>query len=120
MRNPVWFCTSVLIIGCALAVVALAADVSGKWLAEFTSPDGVQRENTFTFKVDGDAVTGTVAGSQDDTPIKDGKMTGDSISFTADRPFGTFTYKGKINGDEINFAVQVNDRNFEMTAKRMK
>ncbi len=120
MRKRIWVCVFVVIVGCALALVALAADVSGKWRAEFTTPDGTQRTNTFTFKVDGDKVTGTVAGSQDETPIKDGKVTGDRISFTADRPFGTFTYKGTISGDEIKFAVQFNDNNFEITAKRMK
>jgi len=120
MRNPVRMCVFIAVIGCALAVVAMAADVGGKWRAEFTSPDGVQRENTFTFKVDGETVTGTVAGSQDDTPISDGKLNGDTISFTADRPFGTFTYKGKISGDEISFNVEFRGNNFEITAKRMK
>ena len=42
------------------------------------------------------------------------------ISFTADRPFGTFTYKGKIAGDEIQFSVSFGDNNFDITAKRMK
>lgn len=110
----------ILVIGCALAVVAAAADLTGKWRAEFTTPDGTQRVNTFTFKTDGDKLTGTVAGSQDETAIKDGKVSGDMVSFTADRPFGTFTYKGKISGDEIKFTVQFNDNSFEMTAKRMK
>jgi hypothetical protein len=53
-------------------------------------------------------------------PSKDGKLTGETISFTADRPFGTFTYKGKIGGDEIKFAVQFNGNPFETTAKRAK
>ena len=101
-------------------LAAAAADVAGKWRAEFSTPDGTQRVNTFTFKVDGSNVTGTVAGSQDETPIRDGKIAGDTITFTADRPFGKFTYNGKIIGDEIRFAVQFGDNNFDMTAKRMK
>ena len=47
----------ILTIACILALVAFAADVSGKWRAEFTTPDGTQRVNTFTFKVDGDKLT---------------------------------------------------------------
>ena len=62
----------------------------------------------------------SIAGVQDETPIKDGKVSGDAISFTADRPFGTFTYKGKISGDEIKLAVQFSDNSFEITAKRLK
>ena len=108
------------LIAILMALVAWGADASGKWRAEFNTPDGTQRVNTFTLKVDGDAVTGTVAGGQDETAIKDGKIVGNTISFTAERPFGTFTYKGKLADDEIKFTVQFNDATFEMTAKRMK
>jgi len=78
MIGRIRLCVSTAVIGCALALVAVASDVSGKWRAEFTTPDGTQRVNTFTFKVDGDRVTGTVAGVQDETPIKDGKVSGDT------------------------------------------
>src|ERR1700730_4006463 len=90
-------------IGAALSLMAAAADVSGKWKADFTTPDGTQRSNTFTFKADGANLTGSVAGTQDQTPIKNGKINGDEISFSADRPFGMFTYNGKISGSEIKF-----------------
>lgn len=114
------FASLVVLVGCALALAAAGEDVSGKWRAEFTTPDGARRVNTFTFQVDGEKVTGTVAGSQDETPIKDGKVGADTIAFTADRPFGTFTYKGKISGGEIRFSVQFNDNHFEIVAKRLK
>ncbi len=109
----------VVAVGVLLALAAAAADVSGKWKAEFTTPDGTQRTNTFTFKMDGGKLTGTVAGSQDETPIKDGKVSGDDISFSADRPFGTFTYKGKISGNEIKLKVDFDGNSFDITAKRM-
>ena len=102
-----------------LSVVAVAADVSGKWKAEFTAPDGTQRVTTFTFKVDGERLTGTVAGTQDETQIQNAKINGDELSFTAERPFGTFTYSGKVSKNEIRFKVTFNDQNFEMTAKRV-
>ena len=108
----------VIVLGLLLALVAAAADVTGKWKAEFTTPDGTQRTNTFTFKVEGGKLTGTVAGTQDETPIKDGKISGDDISFTADRPFGTFTYKGKVSGNEIKFNVEFDGNSFDIVAKR--
>ena len=114
-RNWLW----VVVVGVLWSLAANAADVSGKWKAEFTTPDGTPRVNTFTFKMDGGKLTGTVAGAQDETPIKDGKVSGNDISFTADRPFGTFNYKGAISGDEIKFKVDFNGQNFEMTAKRL-
>jgi hypothetical protein len=102
----------------ALAALASAADINGKWKAEFSTPDGTTRVNTFTFKVEGSTLTGAVAGTQDETPIKNGKIMGDDVSFTADRPFGTFNYTGKVVGGEIKFKVSFNDQTFEMTAKR--
>ena len=101
-----------------LTAVAVAADINGKWKAEFTTPDGTQRVNTFTFKVEGAKLTGTVQGSQDDTPIQNGKVDGDEISFTAERPFGAFSYKGRVGAGEIKFKVEFNGQSFEMTAKR--
>ena len=117
MRISQWFWIAAA--GLVLAAAALAADIDGKWKAEFTSPDGEQRVNTFTFKADGAKLTGTVAGSQDETPIQNGKISGDDISFSAERPFGSFTYKGKVSGNEIKLKVQFNDQNYDITAKRL-
>jgi hypothetical protein len=79
MRNHrIWLAVLLSLLLCSLAG---AADVSGKWKAEFTTQDGTQRVNTFTFKVEGKNVTGTVAGAQDETPIKDGKISGDATGF---------------------------------------
>jgi hypothetical protein len=105
--------------GAILVTAATAADVDGKWKAEFTTADGTARVNTFTFKSDGAKLTGSVAGSQDETPIQNGKIEGSDISFTAERPFGAFSYKGKLSGDEIKFKVDFNGNNIDMTAKRM-
>ncbi len=108
-----------LLLWIAAAATMLAADITGKWKAEFTTPDGTPRTNTFTFKVDGAKVTGSVAGTQDETPIQDGKLNGDDISFSAERPFGRFDYKGKIAGNEIRFKVSFGDQSFDIVAKRL-
>src|SRR5262249_34663784 len=113
MRNRIWLCAVTLLV--TLSIGAMAADVTGKWRAEFTTPDGTQRVNTFTFKQEGAKLTGTVAGTQDETPIQDGKVTGDAISFTAERPFGKFSYQGKLSGDEIKFKVEFGDNSFDIT-----
>ena|SRR5437588_11798048 len=117
MKNRLFWLVAGLSV--LLISVAAAADVSGQWKAEFNTPDGTARVNTFNFKVEGGKLTGTVAGGQDETPIKDGKISGDDISFTAERPFGSFAYTGKLSGDEIKFKVAFNDQNFEMTAKKV-
>jgi hypothetical protein len=116
MKNRSMWLAGILVV--LLSAAAMAADINGKWKAEFSTPDGTQRVNTFNFKVDGAKLTGTVAGTQDETQIQNGKIAGDDLSFTAERPFGTFTYNGKVTGSEIKFKVTFNDQTFEMTAKR--
>ncbi len=114
-----------LLLLAVFAVAAFAGDVSGKWKAEFTTPDGQTRENVFTFKVDGENLTGTVTSPRGEAPISDGKVSGDQISFSVERTFGErkvkMLYKGKVSGDEIKFTVEMEggERSFEMTAKRM-
>jgi hypothetical protein len=109
-----------------LATAALAADVSGKWTAETTRPDGQTYQTTFDFKVSGEELTGTVSGRRGDTPISEGKISGDDISFVVVRTFNErevkMLYKGKVAGDEIKLTVTFgeSDRSFEMTAKRAK
>ena len=117
MRMKTWFWIPALVL--LLSLAAAAAEVGGKWRAEFSTPDGTARVNTFTFKQEGEKLTGTVAGSQDETPIENGTVKGDEVSFAANRPFGRFTYKGKASGEQIKFSVDFNGNSFEITAKRI-
>lgn len=107
----------------ALALAVAAAEVAGKWKAEFTTPDGQTRTSLFTFKVEGDKLTGTVSSPRGDAPIQEGKVSGDQISFVVVREFGgnevRINYKGKISGDELKLTVDFGERSFEMTAKRV-
>jgi hypothetical protein len=91
-----------------LSLAALAADVTGKWTAQVPGRNGQTREATFNFKVDGSTLTGTVSGRGGDMPIADGKIDGDTISFTQTMEFNgnsmKFMYTGKVSGDEIKFS----------------
>jgi hypothetical protein len=110
------------------AAVAWAADVNGKWTAQVPGRQGNTQETTFTFKVEGDKLTGTISGRQGDTPIADGKISGDEISFTVTRERQGATikqlFKGKVAGDEIKFTRTTEggqgNQPLEFTAKRVK
>src|SRR5512139_1216178 len=89
-----------------------AADISGKWTAEFDSQVGVQKY-VFELKVDGSTVTGMaisdIGGTVAKTPLKDGKISGDAVSFMEPLNYQgmelRITYKGKItSADEIKFS----------------
>lgn|SRR5574341_12292 len=111
-----------------VAAVAWAADVNGKWTAQVPGRQGNAQETTFTFKVEGDKLTGTMSGRQGDTPIADGKISGDEISFTVTRERQGATikqlFKGKVAGDEIKFTRTTEggqgNQPVEFTAKRVK
>lgn len=107
-----------------LAGVACAADIDGKWKADYTTPDGSARSSTFTFKADGDKLTGNVTGQSGEVAIQDGKVAGDSITFFVMRNFGgnevKLSYKGKLAGGEIKFTISFGDQGeFEITAKKL-
>jgi hypothetical protein len=89
-----------------MLVSAWAADVSGKWVAEMQGRQG-PTQTTFTFKVEGAKLTGTVSSPMGDMEISDGKVEGNNISFAVVREFNgnkmTQLYKGVVSGDEIKF-----------------
>jgi hypothetical protein len=93
----------------ALAATAFAADVTGTWTAQAPGRSGGMTTQTFTFKVEGAKLTGTVAGPAGQLPILDGKVDGESISFRQSLPLPigavTVTYTGVVNtgakGDTI-------------------
>jgi hypothetical protein len=122
MKLTAWMCGAAVVL--ALAAVASAADVSGKWKAQYTTPDGQQRESIFTFQVSGETLTGTVASAMGEAKIEDGKVVGDAVTFTVTRNFNgsdvKVKYDGKAAGDEIKFNVTFGDMgSFDIVAKRL-
>jgi hypothetical protein len=83
-----------------LTVTAAAADVSGKWSGQVPSR-GDAVAATFTFKVDGDKLTGTMTGPQGEVMLEEGKVSGDQISFTTTGGNAKITFHGTVSGNEI-------------------
>jgi len=99
-----------LILASSVALVALwAADATGKWTGEMQGRNGNTMNVSLNLKADGAKLTGTVGGQNGDTEISDGKVDGDSVSFTVVRAFNgnqiKQNYKGKLEGDTIHFTV---------------
>jgi hypothetical protein len=93
------------------AVTASAADVSGTWKGTADTPNGTV-ERTFVFKVDGQKLTGETSSDRfGKSVIQDGKVDGDNISFTITVNIGgtegKVNYKGKVQGDAIQFDAEV-------------
>jgi hypothetical protein len=101
-----------LVLLATLAVTAAAADISGNWKATAEGGPAGPMERTFTFKVEGAKVTGeTTSSIMGKSPITDGKIEGDNVTFTITVKFQDnemkLNYKGKIlNDKEIKFTVE--------------
>jgi hypothetical protein len=114
----------VLLMGTALP--AGAADLLGRWTAEFDSPIGVQKY-VFEFKKSGDVLAGDATFERSigngAVPLKNVKVDGDKVSF--DEPLAiegneiTIHYTGTLAGDELKLTRVVGDFGTEqLTARR--
>ena len=102
------------------AVAAHAEDVSpaGSWTWTAPGRNGNPgRTNTLTLKIEDSKLTGKIAapgrdGQTNETSIKDGTITGDTISFAVVREFNgnsnTNKYSGKVSADQITGKIEFN------------
>ncbi len=112
------------ILAAGMAVSAFAANIDGQWTATFDTQIGEQHY-TYTFKADGEKLTGTAKNDRGTTDIQQGTIKGDDVSFVENLNFDgnqiVITYTGKISGDEIKLTRKVGDfATEELTAKRVK
>jgi len=95
-----------------LAGAAAAADINGKWKATMNGGQ-MAMEQTYTFKVDGGKITGTMTDEMmGEAKITSGTLNGDDIEFTvaASGQMGdmTFKFKGKVTGaDEMKLSMSI-------------
>src|SRR6266516_7729425 len=91
-----------------------AADISGKWKSEYTSPEGTARTSLFDLHVDGQKLTGTIASTPGGTSeISNGTVSDNQVTFYVIRQETSGEVKvkftGKVVGDEMNLRVEWND-----------
>ena len=93
-----------------LATFAQAADLSGKWKGDVPGRSGDTTPTTFTFKMDGEKLSGSMTGPQGDLPLQEGKVSGDQVSFSTTIDAGgnsiKILYKGTLSGDQLKMNRQ--------------
>jgi len=114
-----------LLITCALllsfsAVFAYFADMNGTWKGTLAAPDGNEYPLNYTFKIDGDKLTGTGQSSQGSIELTEGKAKGDSLSFAIDVGGVKVLNTGKYfaTGDSISLNVDYQGYIMHSTLKR--
>jgi len=98
---------TILIAGILLTfgLCAQAADLAGKWAGDVPGRGGATAPATFTLKVDGEKLTGSMTGAQGELPLQEGKVSGSQVSFSTTIDAGgnsiKILYKGTLSGDQL-------------------
>jgi hypothetical protein len=109
----------VLLLGLTSLLTVNASNLTGRWEGKMAGPDGDEMTITFTFKVEGEKLTGSVEGPAGELPISEGKVKGDEISFKVELNDTAITHQGKVSGDNIALKVQGPWGASEMALKRL-
>ena len=84
--------------------ISHAQGISGKWKASLEGPQG-SMELSFTYKVDGTKLTGTVASPMGSQEINNGKVTENEFSYEIDMMGNVMKFNGKLDKDIIKLAM---------------
>ena len=102
------------------AAFAYFADLNGKWSGVLNAPDGNQYPLNYTFKADGDKLTGTGDSPQGSVDLTKGMIKGDSLSFHIDVNGVDVINSGKYYaaGDSIGLTIDYQGFKMHTTLKR--
>jgi len=106
MKNRLVLLFALVALSC---MVALGADVSGKWMSEAGGKGGPQ---TLTLTQSGMNLTGKLEGGRGGpSDIANGKVDGDKVYFEVVREMGgnsmTIKYSGMVSGSTMKFSVDM-------------
>jgi hypothetical protein len=100
-----------------VCVAAMAIDVTGKWNTTLNSQDG-SINLLYTFKADGDKLTGTVSSGTSESTIDNGQIKGSEISFTVNRGGEEINNHGTVYKDSIGLDVENTGFKIHLLLKR--
>jgi hypothetical protein len=100
----------VVAMAVSFGVLALAADIDGKWTAEVAGRGGNTNTQTLTLKAAGDKLTGSLDGGRGGAAeISEGTIMVTAVAFKVVREFNgnkfEQTYKGSLAGDELKLSM---------------
>jgi hypothetical protein len=112
--------TTTLLVCCFAVCLAAIADLTGKWAGTLKTPDGEEMPVNYTFKANGDKLTGNGASPDGDIPIKDGKINGADFSFTVTYNGTDIKNTGKFyaEADSVALDIDFNGTKMHTTLKR--
>jgi hypothetical protein len=116
MKQTVW-----MLLLCVAALVArplAQGSVDGKWTGQLTTARG-STEVTYTFKADGEKLTGSIVTGRGEIPLQEGTIKGNTLTFKMAGRGGQTSWTGTLKGDEITLKRE-GDNPQETVLKRQK
>src|SRR5947207_2504233 len=96
----------------SMSAAAVAADLTGNWLAATPNNDGTSRKTYLNLKQEGDRITGTIRTTQFSYTISDSKREADGYTLTAGMMDGNSprraTFQIKLVGEEVHVLTRRN------------
>jgi hypothetical protein len=110
------FLLAMLMLGCA--GTRFASNPDGKWTGKMQGPNG-DADITFTFRVSGDTLSGSVGGPMGDLPISNGKVKKDTFTFDVSMGELVISHLCTHDGDTVTMKVNgFGGEPMEMVLKR--
>ena len=106
--------TTTLILGCLTAFAQKGID--GTWKGTRETPNGAF-EITYTYKVEGNVLTGTWKSEFGETKLQNGEVDGKKISYSFTINDRTISYTGELVSDD---EIKLNNEMGEMKLTRVK
>ena len=113
--------TTALVCCFIISIAAVIADANGKWTGSVTGPDGNSIDLTYSFKIDGDKLTGTAEAQGIELKLDSGKTNGTDLKFSITNPEGVnIPHVGKYisQGDSISMSIDYQGYKMHTTLKR--
>jgi len=108
----------IALLSCFIFVMAVVADLTGKWKGSIRTPDGNDLPVTYNFKADGDKLTGTAESPAGTVTIDDGKITGDTFSFKVTVDGSDYPHTGKMYADSCGIDIDFGGQKIHTTVTR--
>jgi hypothetical protein len=92
-----------------------AADLTGIWIGQIPGRNGEMQDVAFKFTQNGATLGGKLYGDYQSTPITEGKISGDQISFVVNAPEQA---GNQINRARLSFSGSIQAGEMELTRER--
>jgi hypothetical protein len=111
---------SFLVLTLLAVSISFAQGINGKWKGQMQSPNGPV-DLVFSFKVDGDSLTGTVESPMGELPISKGTVTDNTFYFEVNAGEMTIQHQCTFMTDSISMKVpgMMGGETMELMLKRV-